>query len=49
MYSHQVYNSNGGLAPKIGLVLGGKLDGYSNEEALSHCVQMYFPTIMYVD
>ena len=22
MYSHQVYNSNGGLAPKIGLVLG---------------------------
>ena len=22
MYSHQVYNNNGGLAPKIGLVLG---------------------------
>ena len=22
MYHHQVYNSNGGLAPKIGLVLG---------------------------
>ena len=22
MYSHQVYKSNGGLAPKIGLVLG---------------------------
>ena len=22
IYSHQVYNSNGGLAPKIGLVLG---------------------------
>ena len=22
MYSHQVYNSNGGLATKIGLVLG---------------------------
>ena len=22
MYSHQVYNSNGGLGPKIGLVLG---------------------------
>ena len=22
MYGHQVYNSNGGLAPKVGLVLG---------------------------
>ena len=22
MYSHQVYNSNGGLVPKIGLLLG---------------------------
>ena len=44
MFSHQVYNSNGGLAPKIGLVLGQKLDGYSYEQALSRYVQMYFPT-----
>ena len=37
MYSHQVYNSNGGL------------DGYSHKQAFSCYVQMYFPTIMYVD
>ena len=26
MYSHQLYNSNGGLAPKIGLVLGSSYE-----------------------
>ena len=29
MYSHQLYNSNVGLAPKIGLSTWTKLDGYS--------------------
>ena len=29
MYSHQVYNSNVGLAPKIGLSTWIKLNGYS--------------------
>ena len=33
MYSHQVYNSNGGLAPKIGFSIWKKLDGYSYEQA----------------
>ena len=26
-----------------------KIDGYSYEQALSHYVQVYFPTVMYVD
>ena len=48
MYSHQVCGSNGGLAPKIYRVsIRAKLDGYSYEQALSRCVQMYFPTVMY--
>ena len=33
MYSHQVYNSHGGLVPKT------KLDGYSYEQTLSCYVQ----------
>ena len=49
MYSHQVYNSNGGLAPKIGLSTWTKLDVLSYEQALSHYVQVNFPTVMYVD
>ena len=37
--SHQVNNSYGGLAPKIGLVYNwAKLDGYSYEQALSRYV-----------
>ena len=46
MYSHQVSNSNGVLDTKIGWV---KLDGSSYEQALSHYLQVYFPTVMYVD
>ena len=47
MYSHQVYNSNGGLAPKIaGLSIWTKSDGYSYEQALSCYVQVYFPTVI---
>ena len=46
MYSQQVYNSNGGLAPKIGLYnTWARLDGYSYEQALSHYVKMYFPML----
>ena len=33
MHSHQVYNSNGGLAPKIRFSTWTKLDGYSYEQA----------------
>ena len=49
MYSHQVYNSNGGLAPKIEFSTWTKLDGYSYEQALSCYEQVYFSTLMYVD
>ena len=49
MYSNQVYNSNGGLASKIGFSTWQKLDGYSYEQVLSRYVHMYFPTVMYVD
>ena len=36
MYSHPVYNSNGGLVHKIGISTLTKLDGYSYEQALFH-------------
>ena len=44
MYSHQVSNSNSGLAPKIGLLLGQSWMVIPvNEHSPG-----YFPTLMYV-
>ena len=37
MYSHQVYNSNGGLAPKIGLVFGQHWMVIPMNEYSPHC------------
>ena len=48
MYGHEVYDSNGGLSPKIGLSTWTKLDGYSYEQELSRYMQVYFHTVMYV-
>ena len=44
MYSHQVYNSNVSLAPKIGLITWTKLDGYS----YSH-LPKYLPFLIYCE
>ena len=45
MYSHQVYNINVDLAPKIGLSTWTKMDGslvprLSRKEPGTHCVRM---------
>ena len=44
--SHQMYNSSGGLAPKIGISTWTKMDSYSYEQALSRYVQVYFPSVI---
>ena len=47
MYCHQVYNSKGGLAPKIGFSTWTMLDGYSYEQALPRYVQLIENAVVY--
>ena len=45
MYSHQVYNSNGGLVPKIWLSTWTLM----KKQYASFYMQVYFFVVMYVD